>query len=295
MALDALAADLRAADRGSLVVVTGAGVSVASGIPTFRGDDPGAVWAENLTTLGTEAFFRLHPVASWTFTLDLFQSMHGAEPNPAHRALATLERRQIAGGGTFLLIGQNIDRLHAAAGSRQVIDVHGRFDRVRCVQDGCRHSAPDGSLEWPAEAIDRFRRAPAANTLPRCPTCHEVVRPHLLWFDEFYDGHVDYGWARTRAAAATADLVLFVGTSFAVGVTEMFLAAASEREVPAWSIDPAGVDASRWFVRGVAERAEVALPALIQRLEGPIGQRTDGELDAETSDSRPGEWREAGQ
>jgi NAD-dependent deacetylase len=102
------------AARGKLVlVVTGAGVSLASGIPTFRGSDPGAVWANDVTEMGTRDFFERDPVASWRWYGSRFARAAGAKPNAAHHALVALERWQSA-RGKFLLITQNVDGLHRA-------------------------------------------------------------------------------------------------------------------------------------------------------------------------------------
>src|SRR5688572_8040423 len=124
--------------EGSLLVVTGAGVSLASGIPTFRGTDPGAIWKHDLTELATFGFFQSDPVASWRFYLDRFDLVRDARPNLAHRALAALESARAERGLEFLLVTQNVDTLHEAAGSTRMIKVHGSADRVRCSAPGCR-------------------------------------------------------------------------------------------------------------------------------------------------------------
>src|SRR5690606_35560510 len=97
-----LATALVAPQRGGLLVVTGAGISAASGIPTFRGDDPEAVWKNDVLELATRELFERDPVRSWSWYLQRFDRTLSALPNPAHRALATLERWQEARGGGFL-------------------------------------------------------------------------------------------------------------------------------------------------------------------------------------------------
>src|SRR5205085_178122 len=121
------------------------------GIPTFRGEDPGAIWKRDVTELGTRRYFEEDPVGSWRWYRSRFASLGGARPNPAHLALAALERWQ-AEQGQFLLVTQNIDGLHRAAGSTRLVEVHGRADRVRCSSDGCEHAAPEGSLPRDAAA-----------------------------------------------------------------------------------------------------------------------------------------------
>jgi NAD-dependent deacetylase len=251
--------------RGQVLVVTGAGISLASGIPTFRGQDPGAVWKKDVTELGTFRYFSQDPVGSWRWYLSRFERTLGAKPNPAHAALAALENLCAARGGEMLLVTQNIDGLHRQAGSRNLIEVHGRADRIRCPRPGCANGAPDGSLPRTDFDLERFLANPSTSTLPRCPSCQNVMRQHVLWFDEYYNSHCDYQWQRVLEAAASADAVLFVGTSFSVGVTDLVLRAALSRDVPALSIDPSA-KAPVANVQSLQVRAEEILPALCERL-----------------------------
>ena len=262
---DDLSRDLSALD-GFLLVVTGAGISLASGIPTFRGTDPGAVWKHDVLEMATDHYFRRHPVESWRWYCSRFDRVSEARPNPAHASLADLERWHGARGGEFLLVTQNTDTLHRKAGSARLVEVHGRSDRVRCSSHGCRLGAPRGSLPRPADALQRFLASPSDDLLPRCPECEGILRPHVLWFDEYYQDHDDYQWERVQTAAETAQLVLFVGTSFSVGVTELVLQASAYREVPIYAIDPGAHDAPYSFVRLIREPAEVLLPALVREL-----------------------------
>lgn len=251
--------------RGSLLVVTGAGISVASGIPTFRGTDPDAIWKHDVTELGTYAFFEQDPVASWRWYLSRFDAVFGARPNPAHHAVAALERWQVARGGTFLLVTQNIDTLHEEAGSQAMVKVHGTADRVRCTRPGCVHASPSGSIPRAAVDLASFAAAPSPETLPRCPTCGAVLRQHVLWFDETYDSHDDYAFRRARRAADACDRLLFVGTSFAVGATDAFLRGARFAGARVLSIDPGEHRSPPWVER-VTAKAEDALPAACEAL-----------------------------
>jgi NAD-dependent deacetylase len=241
----------------SPVVLTGAGMSVASGIPTFRGTDPDAVWARDVMELGTFRFFRQDPVASWRWYRSRFAAIEGAEPNAGHHALAALERWQAARGRDWLLVTQNIDTLHARAGSQALVEVHGRADRVRCVSRACPNAGPNGSLARSDIDFATFDAAPSLATLPRCPACSSPVRAHVLWFDESYTDHADYQFQRVMSAFARADLLLFVGTSFSVGIT----AAALDAPAPKWSID-AGDGEAPDGVRLVRGAQEVLLPEL---------------------------------
>lgn len=254
--VEQLTAALRA-EKGLVLFVTGAGVSLASGIPTFRGKDPGAVWSKDVTELGTVRYFNREPAGSWSWYLSRFDQVLDVKPNPAHHALVTLEQWQLARGGKFLLVTQNVDPLHERAGSKALVKVHGSAEKVRCSAEGCRFGAPKGWI-WRTEVdLTAFRANPIDANVPKCPACGALLRQHVLWFDEYYTGHADYQWPRVLAAAAEAKLVVFAGTSHSVGVTQLVYEAAMDRGVPAFSIDPHA--ASLPGLIGVAAGAEVAL------------------------------------
>jgi NAD-dependent deacetylase len=248
-----------------VLVVTGAGVSVASGIPTFRGSGPDAVWARHLTELATCAYFERDPVGSWKFSLGLFDKVHGARPNPAHDALAQWQRWQEARGAKFRLVTQNVDSLHEAAGSRDVIKVHGSADRLRCSRFGCEHGAPRGSLAAAELPLAPFVERAALERIPRCPACGALVRPHVLWFDERYDEHQSYAIEHVLRHADSAELVVFVGTSFSVGVTDLVLDRALHRGARLFSIDPSGLAPHR-RVTAIPEPAELLLPRIVAEM-----------------------------
>ena len=269
-----LLAALRGLGKGGLLVVTGAGVSVASGIPTFRGNDPGAIWKRDVTELGTLRYFKADPVGSWTWYQQRFAAALGARPNPAHLALAALERWQVGRGGDFLLVAQNIDTLHEQAGSRRLIKVHGSVDKLRCRREGCRFGALSGSLRREEVDVARFERDPSAETLPRCPECRNLLRQHVLWFDEVYTSHADYGWEQVLDAVARMRLVLCVGTSFSVGVTDLVSGAARAAGLPVFSIDPNGPPGAREpHVTYLQARAEELLPRVCAELDTDQIQR----------------------
>ena len=264
---------VEAVGRGLLLVCTGAGASRASGVPTFRGSEPEAVWRQEDRSLATRQTLETDPVAQWRWYLRRFERLEAARPNAGHRALVELERWQRARGGEFLLVTQNIDTLHEQAGARTLIKVHGTSDRVRCSRYGCRLGAPAGSLPRSEIELDPFRESPTLDHLPTCPDCGALLRAHVLFFDEVYDEHLDYRFDEVLKAADEAALVLFVGTSFAVGVTDLLVRSASRRAVPRLSIDPAGARLPRWSgVEPLAAAAEELLPALCARLPaGSLG------------------------
>ncbi|MDT8436907.1 MAG: NAD-dependent deacylase [Gemmatimonadota bacterium] len=183
----------RLAGSRSVAVLTGAGVSAESGVPTFRG--PGGFWRGRAPEdLATPAAFARDPVAVWEFYRWRIASLRGVTPNPAHHALAALERRV----PDFLLVTQNVDGLHQAAGSRRVLELHGTLRAVRCVR--CR-------VEREAEEA---LHGLAAAELPSCPDCGGLLRPAVVWFGEALP---DGALAAAERAARAADLLLVAGTS----------------------------------------------------------------------------------
>ena len=246
--------------QGLLLVVTGAGISLASGIPTFRGTDDDAIWSKDVTELGTFGFFQRDPVGSWRWYLKRFENLEGAEPNVGHQALVELERWQEE-QGEFLLVTQNIDALHAKAGSQALVEVHGRADRVRCGTPGCELAEPRGWL--PRAEIDQepFLAAPSLETLPRCPVCSDPLRQHVLWFDETYEAHEHYQWQRVVDTAVRADLVILVGTSCSVGVTNLVFHGARISGAKVILVDPGPLQ--RKPDMQVRAGAEEFLPALL--------------------------------
>lgn len=204
-----LAARLAAARR--VVALCGAGLSVPSGIRAYRAG-PNAIWAENVMTWGTAGKFHEDPAAWWhEFWLqahgDLFKAF---APNAGHRALA----RAMARGPDDLVITQNIDGLHRDAGhpEERLIEIHGRHDRFICAGGGgCE------GVERPVRSVDLS--GVAEGRFPTCARCGAPMRPLVLLFDEHYDSHPDFQAWRARKALNDADVLLFVGTSFSVGIT----------------------------------------------------------------------------
>jgi NAD-dependent deacetylase len=185
------AADLLERAR-RVVVLTGAGVSAESGIPTFRG--AGGLWRGlDPMRLATPQAFEANPKLVWEFYNWRRGIVAGAQPNPAHRALADLQGRV----ADFRLVTQNVDRLHQRAGNRDVIELHGNLQEVRCSE--CRRPADPGWVPLPA--------------LPMCDDCGGLLRPAVVWFGEALPiAALD----DAQAAARGADLLLVVGTSAAV-------------------------------------------------------------------------------
>lgn len=245
--------------------ITGAGISLASGIATFRGTDPNAVWENEVLEKGTNAYFQKDPVGSWQFYLARFDKSRHAEPNPGHLAITKMESKLLESGRRCMTITQNVDGLHVKAGTQDVIEVHGSARKMRCARPGCENGAPDGYLDWDDTVFQPFRENPSMQTLPRCGICNKPIRAHVLWFDEGYTGHNDYSIERMFDAFDTeaVSLAVFVGTSFAVGLTAMVIQQAYSLGIPMFTVDPNGTTPDP-DILPIAARAEVFLPALAE-------------------------------
>ena len=249
-------------ERQPCVVLTGAGVSTESGIPDFR--SPGGLWAEfDPLDYASLDSFRRDPVRIWDFYGRRFAFLADAEPNDAHRAIAELERR----GLVDAVITQNIDLLHEAAGARTLVKVHGSIDRARCVDPSC----PEADTTVPTASLDftAFDAHPDAGSVPRCAACGGLMRPHVLWFDEHYGSHPDYRWSDVLTACGAMRLVLAVGTSFSVGVTDLVAGEAARRGVPLFVIDPQGSSIAGRGVIGLRNKAEELLPRVCALVGAP--------------------------
>jgi len=192
-----VAAWLRAAR--SVAVITGAGISAESGVPTFRGAD--GLWrsfrAEDLAT--PEAFKR-DPELVWEWYRWRRERIADAQPNAGHHVLARFESRI----PEFLLLTQNVDGLHARAGSRRLVELHGNIWRVRCTREGTIFE-DSGQCAVGGRQIEAPAR-PAA----KCPACGALLRPDVVWFGESLDPAVI---DRSLAAVESCDLLLLIGTS----------------------------------------------------------------------------------
>ncbi len=198
---------------GNLVVLSGAGISAESGIPTFRGKE--GYWVAGSREyqpqeMATRAMFARDPEAVWAWYLYRRSLCRRASPNRGHRALVDLERLL---GDRFRLVTQNVDGLHIRAGSSpaRTYQIHGSIDHTRCA-DACSPEV------WPLpQELGRDRQrgqditADEAAVL-RCPRCGGWARPHVLWFDEYYDEEY-YRFDSSIRAAASAAVLLVLGTS----------------------------------------------------------------------------------
>jgi NAD-dependent protein deacetylase/lipoamidase len=191
IALDHAARLLRPAK--SVAVLTGAGISAESGLATFRG--AGGLWeGHRVEDVATPHAFERDPGLVWRFYNLRRASLATVSPNPGHHALVELETRL---GANFTLVTQNVDGLHQAAGSRNVLEVHGTLRHVRCMR--CTRQSDRG-----VEALPE---------MPRCEHCDGLLRPAVVWFKEALPQDI---WRRAVDAVNACDCFLVVGTSAVV-------------------------------------------------------------------------------
>jgi NAD-dependent deacetylase len=188
----------------SAVALTGAGISTASGIPDFRSPGSGLWERCDPMRVASLAAFRHHPEDFFAWVRPLAESVLRADPNPAHLALAQLERSGLLAG----LITQNIDGLHQRAGSRVVVEVHGHFRESTCVS--CFRVFPTQPF------LEAFV---AEGKPPACPACGRYLKPNVVLFGE------QLPWQevqRARELLSRCDLVLVVGSSLEVTPVALF-------------------------------------------------------------------------
>jgi NAD-dependent deacetylase len=184
-------------ESSATVVLTGAGVSVPSGIPDFRTPETG-LWAnvDPMEVAHIDVFER-DPARFWSYYRPRFQSLGDKRPNAAHEALAELERRGFVEG----VITQNIDRLHRAAGSRNVVEVHGSIETSSCTR--C----------MAVFDLDQVEGLFDGDGVAICSTCGGAVKPDVILFGELLS---ESAMARARDLAERAELMICVGSSLAV-------------------------------------------------------------------------------
>jgi NAD-dependent deacetylase len=233
-------------DRPSIVVLTGAGISAESGIPTFR--DAGGLWeGHSVDDVATPEGFERDPEKVQRFYDARRRAAASAEPNAAHRALARLEQ---ALGDRLLVVTQNVDDLHERAGTRRLVHMHGQLDRALCGVCGARS-------EWHDDLADR----------PPCPACGaRMLRPDVVWF-----GEMPYELDRIENALVACDLFASVGTSGAVYPAAGYVALASAFGAQTVELNLERSDAAIPFDQSRIGRATEIVPVWVDEiLEGLV-------------------------
>ena len=224
----------------NIVILTGAGISAESGLDTFR--DPDGIWAKyDYRRVATPEGFAADPDLVHEFYNMRRREAAKCAPNPAHAALARLQREWPGG---FLLVTQNIDGLHEGAGSTDVLHMHGTLSGGLCAACGARFPGP-------AEMI----------TASVCPACAEAgsVRPDVVWF-----GEMPYGMDEISDALAMADLFVSIGTSGTVYPAAGFVRLA--KEAGAWTVELNLEASGAHFDTIIEGRASETVPAFVERL-----------------------------
>lgn len=256
--------------HAKLFVLTGAGCSTASGIPDYR--DADGEWKRGLPIMLQDFLAHEHARKRyWARGLIGWRRMRAAQPNDAHRALAVLEQQ----GRIAQLVTQNVDGLHEAAGSRNVVDLHGRVDVVRCL--GCERRLPRELVH--AELVERnpefaaldAAAAPdgdaaldnvdfASFTVPACGACGGLLKPDVVFFGE----RVPPERVQTAfAALEQADAMLVVGSSLMVYSGYRFAEAAARAGKPIAALNLGRTRADGLLTLKVEERCAAALSFLL--------------------------------
>jgi len=231
-----------------VLVITGAGVSAESGIPTFRGKK--GYW-RNLdpTKLATPEAFARDPNLVWDWYRERRQRIRTAQPNPAHQAIAKLAER----AREFLLVTQNVDDLHWRGGlpPEKMVQIHGDIFITHCSRcDFKTHEHDDGSL-------------------PKCPECGALMRPGVVWFGEQLD-LAKIGIVENFVTADDCDLVIVAGTTALFGYITDWALRARGRTGQLIEVNPEETLLSHFATKSLREPAGVALPRLVHELLGNV-------------------------
>ena len=229
----------------SVAVLTGAGVSAESGVPTFRGGGGSEIWTwrgRPVTELSSAELIATDPKLVWEWFDHRRGMLTEVKPNPAHFALAQWERRF----DDFTLVTQNIDDLHGAAGSLRVLELHGNIWRARCLR---------------CASVFEARESPLEQNPPLCLACGGPARPDVVLFGELLPEGV---FEKAQEAAARADLFFVIGTSAIVYPAAALPIAAKQAGARLIEINPEPTDISVFADISLLGRAGEILPRFIR-------------------------------
>lgn len=231
-----------------VVVLTGAGISAESGVPTFRDAQTG-LWAKySPEELATPQAFQRNPRLVWEWYAWRRELVAKAKPNPGHLALAQLESQVASRGSRIMLITQNVDGLHQRAGSQNVIELHGNINRFKCFQENTIVES------WP-----QTDKVP-----PPCPRCGSLLRPDVVWFGETLPPQA---LAAAYTAAQSCDVFLSIGTSGLVHPAASLPYYALQVGAILVEINPDETPLTASATYALHGPAGQVLPALLQALE----------------------------
>lgn len=229
-----------------IVILTGAGISVASGIAPFRGT--GARFKDwDATTHSSADLLEKKPGAVWQLYGPMRNEAATANPNPAHYALADIEK-SLSPKASFTLITQNVDRLHEEAGSKNIVKLHGDLFVTRCTNEDC-------DLE-PFEDLNTYEESET----PHCPNCGSALRLGIVLFNERLP--IDAQW-QSKQALRDCDLFIAIGTSGTVAPASNFVRSADYEGARTIYVNLTEMDpVNRYFKESVIGKAEDVLPEL---------------------------------
>ena len=247
-----------------VLVLTGAGVSAESGIPTFRGKD--GYWRKlGPAKLATPEAFARDPQLVWEWYRERRQRIRNARPNAAHEAIAKLAKHS----DEFLLVTQNVDDLHARAGipAEKMVQIHGDIFVTRCSR--CELSWRDDDHDQEQENAATFGvrghvrafKAATSRRSPKCPECDAIMRPGVVWFGEQLSRN-ELECVENFLDGGACDIVIVAGTTATFGyIMDWGLRASRDGELI--EVNPEETSLSRFATRLVREPAAVALPRLV--------------------------------
>ncbi len=254
-----------------ILVLTGAGVSAESGIPTFRGKD--GYW-KNLdpTKLATPEAFVRDPQLVWDWYRERRHRIRNARPNPAHEAIARLAQH----AQEFLLVTQNVDDLHARAGIPQekMVQIHGDIFVTRCSRCDWRAELCDAETKrlrhqaGLAAARPSTEDQQAQDGLPTCPNCAALMRPGVVWFGEQLPRN-ELGRVENFLDGGACNAVIVAGTTATFGYIIDWALRSSRDGGELIEVNPEETPLSRFATRSVREPAAIALPRIVDELLDP--------------------------
>lgn len=230
----------------AIVVLTGAGISVPSGLRSYRG--PGGLWNDaGVAHFSTREGFAQDPEGCWQFWMAMKRKAKEAQPNEGHVALAGWENELFA-DSRFALITQNVDDLHQRAGSKDVIELHGSLFRTRCSSPQC--------------SLPSFRDDELHNEIPSCYRCGSFLRPDIVLFGEMLPPLADH---QAKKSLRDCDLFIAVGTSGTVSPASRFVEWAKLAEADTVLINLEASDPrNKYFDLELVGSADKILPTLYQ-------------------------------
>jgi NAD-dependent deacetylase len=254
-----------------VLVLTGAGVSAESGIPTFRGKD--GYW-RNLdpTKLATPEAFARNPQLVWDWYRERRQGIRNARPNAAHEAIARLAHQT----EEFLLVTQNVDDLHTRVGvaAEKMVQIHGDIFVTRCSRCDFSYAGRGGSPEPPGACVvqptnGRLRSIAATSerdlNVPTCPKCQALMRPGVVWFGEQLSRN-ELERVEDFLDGGTCEFVFVAGTTATLGYIIDWALRASRDGAELIEVNPEETPLSRFATRLLREPAAIALPRIVDEV-----------------------------